>query len=120
MANDRMSFGDLANVTTKRLTNHPKVSLNLFYLLLLHRSPFLQTSASLGSGHWAVKGSKHLAIQAPVLDGFRHVLGGDRVPSLQVRDRARDLEDPHVGARRSEERRVGKEGGLGESSVPVV
>jgi len=42
----------------------------------------------------------HLPIEAPVLDGFRHVLGGDRVPLLQVRDRARDLEDPHVSSRR--------------------
>jgi hypothetical protein len=36
-ANDRMTFGDLANVITKRLSNHAKVPLKLFDLLLLHR-----------------------------------------------------------------------------------
>jgi hypothetical protein len=36
-ANDRMTFGDLANVITKRLSNHAKAPLKLFDLLLLHR-----------------------------------------------------------------------------------
>src|SRR5207245_4979147 len=47
----------------------------------------------------------HLPIKTPVLNSFRHMLGRDRVSLLKVRDRARNLENPHVGSRREPEPR---------------
>jgi hypothetical protein len=38
------------------------------------------------------------AIEGAVLDGFADVLGGDGVGSVEIGDRARDLEDTVVGA----------------------
>src|SRR5207245_3070535 len=49
--------------------------------------------------------SEHLPIKTPVLNSFRHMLGRDRVSLLKVRDRARNLENPHVGSRREPEPR---------------
>jgi len=39
-----------------------------------------------------------LPVQAPVLDGFRDVVGLDGLGVREVRDGARDLEHPVVGA----------------------
>ena len=42
---------------------------------------------------------KQFPVEAAILDRFEDVLGLDRLAGIQIRDRARDLEDAVVGAR---------------------
>ena len=41
---------------------------------------------------------EQIPVEAPVLDGLKQVVGGDRIRAGQVGDRPRDLEDAVVGA----------------------